>query len=154
MRIGAVLVMLLVASTINGQKLPSKFTDQPDGLTIGYFNTAADSCFPEVFVGDSLQILFPCYSRKNYERINISSSRSEINRIRKVLTPELISKLQECCSNKGCPDTGNGYMLIVKRGTDVNFFVIDIRLITSDKCGNEELIEVINLLKKIDAGYR
>jgi len=140
--------------SVQGQKLPSKILDQPDGLTIYYFNSKADSCLSQIFIGEELQILFPCYSKRNYERIDISTATSEIKRLREILTREFILELNRCCEDKKCPDTIHGYYLMIKEGDNYESQYLDIDFANLDKCGSEELNQIIELLNKINKNYR
>jgi len=155
MKIGTTLILILVSALATiGQSLPAKIIDQPDGLTLGYFNTDADTCSPVLFIGDSLQILFPCYYKRDYNRIDISKASAEIKRLREILTKDFILKLNKCCSNRNCPDTDHGYYVMVKQGDKYYFQYLDVEYITSKKCGSEELKEMIKLLIEISNNYR
>jgi hypothetical protein len=139
---------------VEGQNLPSKILDQPDGLTVFYFNSKVESCLPQIFIGNDLQILFPCYSERNYERVDISTATSEIKRLREILTRYFILKLNQCCVDKKCPDTIHGYFLMIKEGDKYDFQYLDIKFANDDKCGSKEMNEIIELLNKINKDYR
>ena len=142
-------LILFITITSQGQRLPSKIVDQPDGITIGYFNTKVDTCLPQIFIGDDLQILFPCYSKGKYKRVDISSETGEVKRLRQLLTSEFISTLNQCCIDKDCPDTIHGYFLMVKKGDKYDIQYLDIGHATYDKCGTDQLTEIIKLMNKL-----
>lgn len=111
-----------------------------------YFNSYTDSCLSNLFIGEDLQILFPCYSKGDYNRIDISDE-LELNHLRELLTSELILLLNQCCDAKGCPDTIHGYYLMIKNRENVNFQYIDIDYIATEKCGTNELKVIIDIFK-------
>jgi hypothetical protein len=153
-KITTLIALFIVTLTVQAQRLPAKIADQPDGLTIGYFDSTSDTCLPRVFIGEGLQILFSCYSKGNYERIDISQATTEISRLREIFTKDFILKLNQCCMNKNCPDTIHGYFLMVKSGNDYESQYLDIGHINEDMCGSNELNEIIELLNKINKNYR
>lgn len=147
------MILSLVSMVVQGQKLPSKIIDQPDGLTIRYFNSQSDSCLPEIFLGKDLKILYPCYSKANYRRADISSAKQEIKRLKEILTKNFITVINKCCMEKDCPDTLHGYYLMIKEGDNYNFLYLDISQVQIDKCGSKELNELIEILNKINKNY-
>lgn len=153
MKIYLTLLLWMTVLAVKAQDLTSKIIDQPDGLTIGYFNTAADSCLPELFIGKDKQLLFPCYSNRDYTRIDISKATDEIQQLRTILTKDFILKLNQCCLEKQCPDTIHGYHLMIKQGKEYHFQYLDAGHVPAAYCGSPELNEIIELLNRINARY-
>lgn len=145
---------IIYSLTVNAQDLPRIIKDQPDGITFYYFDSKSDACLPLLFIGDSLQILFPCYSKKNYERKDIATADREIKRLRELLTFRLISEIKQCCTQQRCPDTSKGYYMMVKSRGDMEFQYLDLNYASPETCGSKELEEIIDLLNKLNKQYR
>ena len=154
MKILITLLLCLVPWMATCQDLTSKIIDQPDGLTIGYFNTATDSCLPKLFIGNNQQVLFPCYSNRDYTRIDIFKATDEIKELRKILTKELILSLNHCCMDKDCPDTIHGYHLMIKKGQEYHYQYLDVGHLPTNYCGSTALNRIIELLHKINRDYQ
>lgn len=148
------LLTIIYSLAVKAQALPRKIADQPDGITIYYFDSKSDTCLPRLFIGDTLNILFPCYSKANYTRKDISKATKEIKRLRELLTSEFIVNINQCCSRERCPDTIKGYYLRIKNRNSEEDQFLDISYASPDKCGSEELSEIIDLLNKISKQYQ
>lgn len=150
----ACLFSLIYSLAVNAQALPGKVADRQGGITIYYFDKKSDTCLPKLFIGDTLNILFPCYSKDRDTWKDISKATKEIKRLRELLTVDLILNINQCCSRERCPDTIKGYYLRIKnRNSDEDQF-LDISYASPDKCGSEELSEIIGLLNKLSRQYR
>lgn len=147
------IIILLGTLSSKAQKLPTKITEQPDGLTISYFNSNTDNCLPRIFIGEDLKILFPCYSNGDYQRIDISKETDKINRIQNILTKEFVIKLNQCCYEKKCPDTIHGYYLMIKIGNEYYSQYLDLGHFNESKCGNKDLTELIEILNEVNNNY-
>lgn len=146
--------MVLIGLTNNAQSLPNKVIEQPDGITVEYFDKKSDECHPSIFIGDSLQILFRCYSKDDYYRIDISKATVEMKRLRQLVTQNFIQGIGRCCERKHCNDTAHGYYLMNKKGDKNEYIYLDINFVSPDKCGSDKLNEIIELLDKINKNYR
>lgn len=140
---------ILFSTLVFGQDFQGSMKDQPDGITIYYFNTPKDTCLPKLFIGDNMQIIFPCYSKQKYDRKDISKATVQIHAIKAIVTFDFIEKLLDCCDKKGCGDTMNGYYIMLKNGDKNKFIFIDSAFVIPNKCGTEELDELLTLFNKI-----
>lgn len=147
----AILIILFLLNLFSyGQQHPNRISDEPDGITVAYFNTAGDTCQPEIFICDTLQMLFPCRHNRS---VDISSATFEIARLKQLVTFDLLRQIIKCCGEKKCPDTIHGYMLRIKKGNEEETVSLDINFIGKATCGSSELIEIIQFLNKINETY-
>ena len=111
---------MIVGFTAVAQKLPDDLNARPDGITIQYFDSFDTVCQPEIFIGNTLNILFPCSYRSvttgefkpTYKRTDISAAKAEISELRHLVTFGFLDSLERCCEKKGCPDTIHDYFLM------------------------------------------
>ncbi|RZL31844.1 MAG: hypothetical protein EOP00_34635 [Pedobacter sp.] len=145
------LLLLLCFSIYNGysQKLPSQLAKQPDGITIRYFDYSDQKNLiaSEVFLGKNLKFKLPI--RENFDRVDISQKIEQIEIIQKYLTANLIEDIHNCCNIKNCPDTFKGYVMTIKKGSDIKSVLIDYNFMTSELCGSDDLQKIIESFKNI-----
>jgi len=155
MKIKLLLLQLIIYSCAFSQEVPGKkILDQPDGITISYFNYTAphtDKCLAELFIGDSMKFVIPCWNQQRFERKSIERSSAAIEKLKGILTFGFIDELETCCAKKGCGDTNHGYYFMIKKGDKYDSIYIDVSFISLDKCGNKDMLEVIDLYTAISS---
>jgi hypothetical protein len=146
------IISLTVVLNSLGQKLSDTIVNREDGISIDYFDTQDSSCHSEIFIADNLQIIILC-DKRDYKRIDISSAKVEINRIREILTAKFIDSLNQCCSENHCPDTNNAYIFTIKKGNTIKDQYLDFSFIGQGKCDSDKLKELIDLYKLLNQNY-
>lgn len=142
-------VCLILYQLMCAQKLPDNINEQPDGITIAYFDftNRENLVSRQVFIGNDLKFKFPAYN--DYTRIDISQQTEEIKSIQKYLTFQLLDRIEKCCDRKNCPDTVKGYFLQIKNQGKIEFEYLDINYLTKEKCGSDPLEKIINSFQKL-----
>ena len=140
---------LFILQKVSSQQLPDDFEKQPDGISIKYFDYSNQKKLisSEIFLGEKLKFKFS--SHNNYNRIDISQKKAEIEIIRKNLTYELIENILKCCREKRCPDSIKGYFLMIKKGNKIEYVTIDYNFISPEKCGTDQFSKIIDSFQKL-----
>jgi len=131
------------------QLFSSPVIEQPDGITIEYFNSKQLRKWKTIFIGDSIQVLYPNAYYDKALKTNISNNRNEIVRIREIVNNEFIKTIEACCEQKKCPDTNDGFWIRLKTGTKYEDVCIDKRFTSNELCGSDLLYEVLLIFEKL-----
>lgn len=151
--LATLIISLTVVLNSLGQKLSDTIVNREDGISIDYFDVKDSSCNSEIFIADNLQIIILC-DKQDYKRIDISSAKVEINRIKEILTAKFIDSLNQCCYENHCPDTNNAYIFRIKKGNTIKDQYLDFSFIGQGKCGSDKIKELIDLYKLLNQNYR
>ena len=147
-----VFFMLILTYNFYGQPLPSKISDYPDGFSIYYYdgtingdnNGTKDTCFSEIFIGDTLIFMFVCANHSIYKRTDISSDSIDIKRLKELITFDYLDKLLYCMEIKNQGDTNHGHYFFLKKGNKDRFVALDINYEGAKLCGSKQLNEIID----------
>ncbi|WP_412464420.1 hypothetical protein [Flavobacterium mekongense] len=142
-------ILFFVVHNCFCQKLPDDFKKQPDGITIQYFDYTNQNNLIKnyAFIGKKMKFKFP--ERNNFNRINITDKKAEIELIEAYLNYNFLENLKKCSREKKCPDTLKGYFLMIKKGKEIKFITIGLDCMTEETCGNEELKNIINAYQNL-----
>lgn len=98
-----------------------------------------------------ISVFFPNVHYKRDYRLKITNKDSLINRLEHLVTKKFIEDLNTCCSEKNCPDSINGYWIILKVNDEEYSQCIDKVFISRELCGNETLDEVLDIFDKLSS---
>ena len=134
--------------------LHHKVIKQPNGVTFAHYDVPSDTCTAEIFVGERLKILTPCRSKGDTSYFDISAETADVDRIRELLTFELVDSLRQCCTSYDCKDEDRGYTLIVHEGDRIEVLDLGYRYSRLHQCGNKDILEIREIFYRLVAKYR